>query len=291
MAKLTRIRRVLWVTLALNVLVSALKLGAGYFYGSIGMVADGFHSFFDASSNVVGLIGLGIAVLPPDRGHPYGHKKFETLAATGVAVLLFITCFEVLQRAYSQITGAVAATEVTLAGFGVMALSIAVNGFVTRYESKRGREYGSDFLLADSAHTKSDILASVSVIVGMAAVGLGFPLADPIAAVVIAALIGRVGYGIIRNSAEVLCDASVIEPDEVEALCMTVEGVFHCHHIRSRGREDEVMVDLRVHVDPMLTTAESHEIAHRVEQKIKKFMPGVVEVVVHIEPERRAQPW
>lgn len=284
-SKLRNVRRVLWLTLALNVMVSALKLFAGLIYGSIGMVADGFHSFFDASSNVIGLIGLGIAAAPPDRGHPYGHKKFETLAAAGVAVLLFITCFEVLQRAFSQFAGASGATEVTAVGFGVMLVSIAVNAFVTRYESKKGREYKSDFLLADSAHTKSDILASFSVIAGMAGVGLGLPLADPIAAVVIAVLIGRVGFGIIRNSAQVLCDASAIEPDEVEALCMTVDGVRHCHHIRSRGREDEVMIDLHVHVDPMLTTADSHEIAHKVEYKIKRYLPGVSEVVVHIEPD------
>jgi cation diffusion facilitator family transporter len=285
MAKLRKVRVVLAVTLALNVLVSALKLAAGYYYGSAGMVADGFHSFFDASSNVIGLIGLGIAAAPPDRNHPYGHKKFETLAASAVAVMLFITCLELLERAYGQLTGASSPAEITVYGFAVMAVSIAVNTFVTRYESKKGREYGSDFLLADSAHTRSDIMASMSVIAGMAAVQLGFPAGDPIAAVVISVLIGRVGLGIMKNSANVLCDAAVIEPNEVETLCMAVEGVRRCHHIRSRGREDEVLIDLRVHVDPALSTAESHEIAHRVEEKIKKFVPGVAEVVVHIEPD------
>jgi len=285
MTKLAQVRRVLLITLALNVMVSALKLAAGYMFGSIGMVADGFHSFFDASSNVVGLVGLGIAMRPPDTSHPYGHKKFETLAAVGVALLLFATCFEVLQRAYDQLANGVTPTRVTAVGFAVMCVSVVVNLFVTRYEAKKGRELKSDFLLADAGHTKSDVFASFSVMVGMAAVGLGFPLADPIAALVIAALIARVGFGIIKTSADVLCDAAVIEPSEIETLCMTVEGVRHCHHIRSRGREDEVMIDLRVHVDAGLTTAEAHEIAHRVEDKIKRFVPGVVEVVVHIEPD------
>jgi cation diffusion facilitator family transporter len=285
MTKLAQVRRVLLITLALNLMVSSLKLAAGYIFGSIGMVADGFHSFFDASSNVVGLIGLGVAMRPPDSTHPYGHKKFETLAAVGVAVLLFATCFEVLQRAYDQLANGLTPTRVTAAGFAVMCVSVGVNLFVTRYEAKKGRELKSDFLLADAGHTKSDVFASISVMVGMAAVGLGFPLGDPIAALIIAALIARVGYGIIKTSADVLCDAAVIEPGEIEALCMTVEGVRHCHHIRSRGREDEVMIDLRVHVDAGLATAESHGIAHRVEDKIKRFVPGVVEVVVHIEPD------
>jgi len=285
MTKLAQVRRVLLITLAFNVMVSSLKLVAGYMFGSIGMVADGFHSFFDASSNIVGLVGLGIAMRPPDSSHPYGHMKFETLAAVGVAVLLFATCFEVLQRAYGQFVNGVTPTRVTAVGFGVMCVSVAVNIFVTRYEAKKGRELKSDFLIADAGHTKSDVFASLSVMVGMAAVGLGYPLADPIAALVIAALIARVGFGIIKTSADVLCDAAVIEPGEVEALCMTVEGVRHCHHIRSRGREDEVMIDLRVHVDAGLTTAEAHEIAHRVEDKIKRFVPGVIEVVVHIEPD------
>jgi len=285
MDNMPRVRSVLLITLGLNILVSLLKLAAGYYFKSISMVADGFHSFFDATSNIIGLIGIRVAAIPPDESHPYGHKKYETFATVGIAVLLFLTCFEVLERAYRQLSDGQHPVVVTAVGFGVMIFTMCVNSFVAYYERKKGREYKSDFLVADAGHTTSDIFASMSVLISLAAVKLGFPLADPIAAVVIAVMIGRVGYRIMRASSDILCDTSRIRSEEITALCMQVPGVIRCHHARSRGREDAVCVDLRVHVSPKLTTAEAHEIADQVEERIVNGLPGVVDVVVHIEPE------
>jgi cation diffusion facilitator family transporter len=175
--------------------------------------------------------------------------------------------------------------EVTSVSFAVMLCTMGVNIFVATYERKKGREYKSDFLLADSGHTKSDIMASASVLVSLAAVKLGYPIADPIAGVVIAIMIGRVGYGIMKSSSDVLCDSARIRSVEITALCMEVPGVRRCHHVRSRGREDAVCIDLRIHVDPGLTTSEAHEIAHQVEDLIMNRVSGVQDVLVHIEPE------
>jgi len=285
MDKLARVRGVLILTLCLNLLVSAAKLAAGYYFRSVSMVADGFHSFFDASSNVIGLIGIKVAEKPPDESHPYGHKKYETFAAMGIALLLFLTCFEVLERAYRDVFNGHPKTEVTAAGFGIMLFTMAVNIFVSYYEARKGRQYQSDFLIADAGHTKSDIFASASVIASLAAVKMGLPLADPIAAVVIAVLIARVGYGIIKSSSDILCDSARIRADEITALCMAVPGVRRCHHVRSRGREDAVCIDLRIHVDPDITASRAHEISHQVEDKIVNHVNGVFDVVVHIEPE------
>ncbi|MBI5696491.1 MAG: cation transporter [Nitrospirae bacterium] len=274
-----------YLTLGLNLLVSCAKLVAGYMSGSIGMVADGFHSFFDASSNVIGLAGIHIAGMPPDESHPYGHKKYETFAAVGVALLLFLTCFELLQRAYGQFVNGVEPANVTAVSFAVMLGSMAMNIFVTLYETKKGREYGSDFLLADAGHTRSDILASGSVIVSLAAVRLGYPVADPIAALVIGVLIARVGFGIIKNSSDILCDTARIRSEEIMGICLSVPGVRNCHHVRSRGRDDAVCIDLRVHVDAEITAGEAHDISHQVEDRIRARIPGVYDVIVHIEPE------
>ncbi|HEX9860251.1 MAG TPA: cation diffusion facilitator family transporter [Nitrospirota bacterium] len=287
MVRLSQVRRVLLLTLGLNIMVSGLKLGAGYWSGSLAMVADGFHSFFDASSNILGLIGIQVASRPPDSSHPYGHKKFETFATVGVAVLLFMTCIEVLKRVYGQLTGVGSPAEVSAAGFAVMFITVGVNIFVSRYETRKGREYASDFLLADAGHTRSDIMASASVIAGLAAVKMGYPAADPVVALVIALLIARVGIRIIKTSSDVLCDAAVICPGVVEIICMSVPGVIRCHHVRSRGREDEVLMDLHIHVAPNLTTNEAHAIAHKVENAIRAKMPGVADIVVHIEPEEQ----
>jgi len=285
MFELKKIRRVLVITLLLNLAISLAKLGVGYLIRSAGMVADGFHSLFDASSNVIGLIGIRMSAKPPDTDHPYGHRKYETFAALGVALLLFLTCFEVLQRAVTALMGdgehrVIAST----AGFVVMSVSIVVNTFVARYELGKGRELKSDFLIADSGHTKSDILASASVLVSLGAARMGYGWMDPVAALVIAVLIARVGINILRRSSDILCDASRIGEAEVVEICMGVPGVKLCHAVRSRGREDSVSVDLRVHVAPEMTVAESHEIAHRVEKAIKAALPEVTDVVVHLEP-------
>lgn len=285
MDNLVRIRGVLWLTLALNLLVSSMKLTGGYYFGSVSMLADGFHSFFDASSNVIGLIGISIAGKPPDESHPYGHKKYETFAAVGISLLLFLTCFEVLERAYRQVSAGGRVVEVTGLGFGIMFFTMGVNVFVTLYERSKGKKYKSDFLVADAAHTTSDILASTSVLAGFAAVKLGYPAADPIAAVVIALMIGRVGYGIMKSSSDILCDSSRLRADEINAICMEVPGVRRCHHVRSRGRDDAICIDLRIHVDAGLPISEAHEIAHQVEDRIRDRLSGVYDVVVHIEPE------
>jgi len=274
MERLGQVRRVLILTLLLNLLVSAAKIAAGYWFRSLGMVADGFHSLFDASSNVMGLAGVKMASKPPDEAHPYGHKKYESFAAMGVGGFLFLICFEILSGAYKRL---------------VIVLTICVNIFVSWYEARKGRELGSDFLIADSGHTKSDIFASFAVLAGLAAVKAGYPAADPVAAVVIAALIGRVGFKIVKSASGILVDAARIRAEDIVRICMGVPGVLRCHHVRSRGREDEIFMDLRVHVAPGLPIEEAHKIAHRVEEVIKKNIKNVTDVVVHIEPESKGE--
>ncbi|HLB25458.1 MAG TPA: cation diffusion facilitator family transporter [Nitrospirota bacterium] len=288
MERLGQVRRVLILTLLLNLLVSAAKIAAGYWFRSLGMVADGFHSLFDASSNVMGLAGVKMASKPPDEAHPYGHKKYESFAAMGVGGFLFLTCFEILSGAYKRL-GDKNHTEVTAVAVLVIVLTICVNIFVSWYEARKGRELGSDFLIADSGHTKSDIFASFAVLAGLAAVKAGYPAADPVAAVVIAALIGRVGFKIVKSASGILVDAARIRAEDIVRICMGVPGVLRCHHVRSRGREDEIFMDLRVHVAPGLPIEEAHKIAHRVEEVIKKNIKNVTDVVVHIEPESKGE--
>src|SRR5512135_1210591 len=220
---LAQVRSVLYITLGLNLVVSCAKLLAGFYFRSISMIADGFHSLFDASSNIIGLVGMKIAGKPPDESHPYGHKKYETFAAMLIGVMLFGTCFEILKKAYASFTGGVKEGVIVGApGFAVMFMTMAVNIFVTRYEAKKGRELGSDFLLADAAHTKSDIIASTSVIASLVAVKLGYRWADPFFAVVIAIMIGRVGFQIMKASSDILCDSARIRSEDIIKACMSV---------------------------------------------------------------------
>lgn len=285
MDRLRQVRKVLLITLFLNFLVSTAKIATGSYFRSLSMVADGFHSFFDATSNILGLVGIKVASIPPDESHPYGHKKYETFATVGIGALLFVTCLNILKGAYQRLGTAGPVTEVTPVSFAVIIATMGINVFVTLYESRKGKEYGSDFLVADAGHTKSDIMASTSVFISLVAVKLGMRAADPVIAVVIALMIARVGWGIVKSASGILVDASRIDSERVVRLCMSVPGVRSCHRVRSRGREDEIFVDLRVHVDPELSVAKAHGISEQVEELIKKEMAGVVDVVVHIEPE------
>ncbi len=277
-------RLVLWVVLGLNWGVAAAKLIYGWMTGSVGMQADGIHSSFDGMSNVIGLIGLWVAAHPPDAGHPYGHKKYETLAAAAIGVLLFGTCLYILRNSYLHWREGVV-PEVTAVSFAIMLGTMAVNWGVMTWERRRGEALQSEILVADSLHTASDILSSLSVLIGLAAVAAGYPILDPIAGVVIAGFIGHTGVLVLKEASQSLSDRARIDAGAIRRVALTVDGVRCCDGIRTRGMARHVFMDLCIHVDPAMTIATAHTVAHNVEDQLKRAFPGVAEVVVHVEPE------
>jgi cation diffusion facilitator family transporter len=281
--RLFAVRRVLWITLGLNLLVAGAKLAYGNYTQTLSMMADGFHSLLDGSSNIVGLIALGFASKPPDPGHPYGHHKVEALAAMFISGMLFWACYEIFSHAYRRLTAQVS-PEVTIFSFVIMVLTMAINIVVSRYELKKGREYSSQILTADSTHTASDVWASISVIMALIGVKFNIPYIDLIAASLIAVFVGYSGYKIILESLDTLLDHSLLDSTKVAALAQSVPGVSKCHHIRTRGHATAVYMDLNIHVDPNLPVEKAHELTHQVIKKIKSELPEVVDVVVHTEP-------
>ncbi|MDP3260997.1 MAG: cation diffusion facilitator family transporter [Thermodesulfovibrionales bacterium] len=280
----SQIRRVLIYTLVLNAGVSLAKIIYGYMSNSIAMTSDGFHSLFDGVSNIVGLVGIWIAYHPPDENHPYGHKKYETLFTIIIGVMIFVACFQILKQAYHSIVE-YHKTEVTGVSFVVMFVTMAVNIFVTIYERKKGIELKSEFLIADAMHTKSDILASIGVIVSLIITKSGYRIADTIAGLVIAFLIARIGYEIIKRASDVLVDTICIDTSAIESVIKSVEGVKGCHDIRTRGTEHSINLDVHILVAPRMSIEKAHEVADSLEEKIKNSFPSVIDIVVHIEPE------
>jgi cation diffusion facilitator family transporter len=278
------VRRVLIVTLILNSAVALAKITYGYVTNSVAMTSDGFHSFFDGVSNIVGLIGIWIASHPPDAEHPYGHKKYETLFTVLIAVMIFATCFQILKKVYSSfmLEGAVMVTETS---FIIMFLTVSVNIFVMLYESKKGKQLGSDFLTADAMHTKSDIFVSLAVIVSLVLTRAGYPRADTIVGIIITFFIARIGYKILRDASSVLVDAIRLDTSTIESVVNGIDGVKGCHDIRTRGSASSVYLDLHVLVDRTLSVEKAHGIADSIEERIKKEFPAVVDIVVHVEPE------
>jgi len=279
-----QVKRVLWIVLGLNVGVALAKLTWGLVIGSVAMQADGFHSLFDGVSNIVGLIGLGVASRPADRGHPYGHSKFETYASAGIGAMLAIVAYNVGSSAVAELVAGAEPPRVDSTAFAVMLITLTVNLVVTSWERRVGRRMNSEILVADARHTLSDVYVSLGVIAGLIAVRLGYPAADPLVGLAVAAAIGYTAWQVFRQAGRTLSDASRIAPDEIRAVLGNVEGVLGCHDIRTRGLEGEVYVDLHVQVDPAESLTSAHEIAERVERLICEAFPQVVDVIVHVEP-------
>lgn len=279
-----KIRKVLVATLILNWAMAALKIGYGTWSDTLSMLADGFHSLLDGSANIIGLIAMSVAVLPADHSHPYGHRKFESFAALGISFLLFLAAYEIGQGAFHRWQVGTA-PHVTPVSFAVMFLAMGVSFFVSWYETRVGRHLHSEILVADAMHTRSDLYASLAVLASLTAAKAGYPGLDLVAALFIVVLIARSGIQIIGQSLSVLADASRLAPGTVEKVALEVEGVREVHAVRSRGFDDAIYMDLHILVDPQLTVAEAHEIAHRVEASLKEQFSGVADMVVHVEPD------
>jgi cation diffusion facilitator family transporter len=166
-----------------------------------------------------------------------------------------------------------------------MLVAMGVSFFVSWYENRVGRRLHSEILVADAMHTRSDLYASLTVLVSLAAAKAGYPGLDLVAALFIVFLIAHTGIRIIGRSLSVLADASRLPPRTVEKVALEVEGVREVHAVRNRGFADAVYMDLHILVDPQLTVAEAHAIAHRVEASLKKQYPEVADMVVHVEPD------
>ncbi|MFZ3137074.1 MAG: cation diffusion facilitator family transporter [Thermodesulfovibrionales bacterium] len=279
----SQVRKVLIYTLILNALVAGAKVIYGLMTNSVAMMSDGFHSVFDGTSNVIGLIGIWIASHPPDEKHPYGHKKYETLFTIIIAVMLFTTCFEILKKVY-QSFHEYHKTNVTQTSFLIMFVTMGVNIFVMFYEKRKGKLLGSEFLIADAKHTKSDILVSLTVIMSLVFTKMGYHRADIIVGLIIAVFIAKIGYEILKNASDVLVDTVCLDTPAIEFVVNSIEGAKGCHNIRTRGSMNSIYLDLHILVDKNMSIEDSHRIADNIEEKIKKEFPSVVDIVVHIEP-------
>jgi cation diffusion facilitator family transporter len=285
LARTTEVRRVLWLVLALNLAVAAAKLCYGLFIESVSMQADGFHSLFDGTSNVVGLVGMGLAARPADRDHPYGHGKYEAYASAAIGAMLLAAAWKIGTDAVGKLVGGgLVAPRVDAPAFAVMLVTLLVNLFVSWYERRRGRALQSDILVADAAHTGSDILVSCGVILGLICVKLGLPRADPIIALLVVAAILWAAWGVFVRVNLVFSDSAALPVAGVCALVEQVDGVMGCHSVRTRGTTAQVYVDLHVQVDPALTVAAGHAIAEAVEKAVCEGIPGVIDVIAHLEP-------
>ena len=282
-SRYTDVRTVLVRILVLNLIVAIAKIAYGHASGMISILSDGFHSLTDAASNVAALVGLRIARKPPDANHPYGHRKYETLAAAVIALFLVIIMIEVAQAAFERFRsgGTPAATP---ASFAIMIVTLGINVAVVRAERRAAARLSSELLLADAQHTASDVLTSLAVIAALVGTAAGHPILDPAAALVIVVFIGHAGFEIARDAAKVLSDEIVISEEDIRRVVDSVPAVLGCHQIRSRGPADHVFLDLHVWLDGATPLTEAHAVSHKVKDRLMERYPQIADAIIHIEP-------
>ena len=279
----SQVVRVLYQVLALNLIVAVAKIVLGTMTGAVSILSDGFHSLTDSASNVVALVGVSIARQPPDDRHPYGHRKYETMASLGILLFLVIVLVQVLGAAYDRfVNGGV--PRVFPEGIGIMTVTLIVNIWVVMFEMRAARSLNSEVLRADATHTRSDTLTTIAVLFALVGVWMGYPLLDPIAALFVAAFIGRACWKIANDASRILADEVVILEEDVRAVIQSVPDVLGCHQVRTRGSADYVFMDMHLWLDGRTPLDVAHATSHVVKDLLMKRFPSLADVVIHIEP-------
>ncbi|MFN8374200.1 MAG: cation diffusion facilitator family transporter [Anaerolineae bacterium] len=279
-----QVERVFIITLGLNLAVAFGKIFVGMATGALSITADGFHSMTDGSSNIVALIANRIADRPADSDHPYGHRRFETLAALAIGALLLLTGWEVVQGALERLsTGE--GFEVSPLMFIVLGSTLLVNLFVSRYQIREGKRLNSQLLLADAANTSSDVFVTISVMVSMLLVGLfGWVWVDTVAALIVVGLIVRAGIKILRSTGSVLVDTAPYTPERLTEIVQSMPAVGQVERARSRGTPEAAQIDIDLRVPPETTAEQTAVLSDAIRQRLQQEVGGGAEVEVHFAP-------
>ncbi len=283
-SKYYKIKKVLWVILFANLLVAISKVILGNLTKSASITADGFHSLADGSSNIIGLIGIGVASKPIDEDHPYGHRKFETLTSLFIVAMLFYIGMRIILGSVQKFMNP-EIPEISALAFVIMIITLGINIFVSTYEHKKGVELNSMILISDSMHTRSDIFITLGVIGTLIALKLGAPpIIDPLVSILVATFIFNAAYRIYKEASGILVDSVAIDESIIRELVMSHKEVIGVHKIRSRGSMDIIHVDMHVLADPDLSLKEAHALAHEIELHLQKEINTNIEALIHIEP-------
>ena len=279
-----KVKLVLWIILFANLGVAVTKIIIGYLINSASLSADGIHSMSDGMSNIIGIIGITIAVKPVDKKHPYGHKKSEIIASLFTGAMLFVLGIKIFMTGLDRFMHPEELNITTISLISLI-ITIIINFFVTIYENKKGKEYDSYILISDSIHTRSDILISLGVLISLLLIKIGVPIViDPIISIIISFFIFRASYEIFKESINILLDSAVIDEEQIINVVNSFTEVKDIHKIRSRGSHNDMYVDMHIMIEANTSLEQSHALSHRIEDEIKKKINNKCQVIIHMEP-------
>ena len=276
-----QVRRVIIIEGLANVAVLALKLAVGISTGSFAVLGDAIHSLGDVANNAVAWFVVRVSASPPDRHHPYGHRKFETLAVFVLATLLTVLGIELALGAVRREVQPTAGGRWALP---VMFVVLLVNVLLATWEGAWARRLKSDILSADARHTLADVLTTVVVIVGWQVSARGYPWIDTACALAVALFVLSLAFGLFRRAIPVLVDRIAVEPESIIDAARAVPGVRRVKTARSRSTGASIAIDMVVTVDAGISTAAAHAIADDIEETLRARF-AIEDATIHVEPE------
>ncbi|XAH23636.1 cation diffusion facilitator family transporter [Xylophilus sp. GW821-FHT01B05] len=281
-------RRSTWVSVAVNIVLTTVQITVGVFSKSQGLIADGIHSLSDLVSDFVVLFAGRHSRRGADAGHPYGHQRFETAATLVLGAILLAVGGGMLWSAVGKLEDPQSIPRVHGVALWVAAIALVTKEGLFRYMLAVAQRVRSTMLVANAWHARSD--AASSLVVGLGIVGnlMGYPLLDPIAALVVGVMVAKMGWTFGWGALQDLVDRAA-ESDEVQAIERTLAatpGVEGVHDVRTRRLGDMLAVDAHIEVNATITVEAGHDIAVRARQRVLEQHP-VLSLMVHVDPRNR----
>jgi cation diffusion facilitator family transporter len=278
-------RRTALVSVLAALILIALKLGAGIGSGSLGLLSEAIHSGTDLVAALLTFFAVGVAGRPADPGHPYGHGKAEHLAALAEGAILVLASLFISYRAISNLVGASESdVKATWYAFAVIVLVIAIDASRTLVSLRGSQRYDSPALQANALHFGSDLAGSFAVLVGLSFTAGGYPGADSLAALFVAALVLFAATRLMRSNVDVLMDRSPADADAAaRAAIEHVDPPVELRRLRLRRSAGRHFADVVIGVPPGAAVGQGHAAADRVERAVQEALPET-DVVVHVEP-------
>jgi len=279
--------RASYVGATVNVFQTLIKIGFGILGQSAALIADGVHSLSDLLSDLLVIIAVRLGSREADYEHPYGHRRFETIATVILGVSLIAIGGAIAWAVMNRMAHPEHLPMPNVMSLSIAAVSILINEWLYHYTKRIAKKTRSKLLMANAWHQRSDAITSVVVLFGIGAVMLGYPLADAIAAIVVALMIAKIGLNLVLESIKELVDTS-LPPKlvaEIRTTIMGIDGVEGIHLLRTRQMGEDALIDAHIVVDPRITVSEGHSIGDTVRDELINRFDDVMDVLVHVDPE------
>ena len=278
-------KKVAFISVIAAVFLTGFKLLIGLLTGSLGILSEALHSALDLVAAVITYFSVKISDKPADDEHNYGHGKIENLSALIETFLLLITCVWIIYEAVDRIVNKNTHIEVTIWSYIVVISSIIIDINRSHMLSKAAKKHNSQALEADALHFSTDIWSSVVVLFGLIGAQLGLHLADSVAAIAVALIVLFVSYRLGKRAIDVLLDSAPKESKNiVNQILENYPEVKKFHQVKIRTSGADTFIKFNIHVDPLISLKETHELCDKIEQEIKDLIPRS-EVFIHAEPE------